>query len=93
MRVEDADPPGLRLTVVGDSEVVSPEGETELDRVIVPVNPAKLVRLIVAVFELPAWTVTEPGVDDIVKSPTPTVMVVVWESWPLVAVTVTVYVP
>ncbi len=54
-----------------------PEAETVVERLIVPVNPAKLLRLIVVVPELPACTTTELGVEEMVKSPTPTVMVAV----------------
>ncbi len=35
----------------------------------------------------------ELGLDEMVKSPTPTVIIVVWESGPLIDVIVTVYVP
>ncbi len=75
--VEEADPPGVRVTLAGATPAVKPDGDTEVERLIVPVNPATLFRLIVAVPELPACTVTELGVDEMVKSPTPTVMVAV----------------
>ena len=58
-----------------------------------PVKPARLLTVIVAVPELPAWRVVELELGEMVKSPTPTVIVVVWESGPLVAVTATAYVP
>ena len=57
-----------------------------------PVKPARLLTVIVAVPELPAWRVVELELGEMVKSPTPTVMVVIWESGPPVAVTVTAYV-
>ncbi len=90
MRVEEAVPPGLKRTLVGLTEAVRPEGATDVERLIVPVKPARLLRVIVEVPELPACSVTVLGLDKIVKSPTPTVTVAVWESGPLVAVIVTV---
>ncbi len=90
VRVEEAVPPGLRLTLAGFTVDVRPEGVTDVERLIVPVKPARLLRVMVEVPELPACTVTVLGLDKMVKSPTPTVTVVVWESGPLVAVMVTV---
>jgi hypothetical protein len=43
----------------------------------VPVNPARLLTVIVAVPELPTWRVIELEPEEIVKSPTPTVTVAV----------------
>ncbi len=90
MRVEEAVPPELRGTLVGLTEAVKPEGVTDVERLIVPVKPARLLRVMVEVPELPACTVIVLGLDETVKSPTPTVTVAVWESGPLVAVMVTV---
>ncbi len=90
MSVEEADPPGARPTLAGLTPATRPEEETEVERLIVPVNPERLLRLIAVVPEPPTSRVTELGLDPMVKSPTPTVMVAVWESCPLVAVTVTV---
>ncbi len=89
-RVEDAAPPGDRFTLLGLRPAVSPDCETVAERLIVPVNPDKLLRLRAVVPELPTCRVTEEGFDAIVKSPTPTVIVTVWESGELAAVTVTV---
>ncbi len=72
---------------------VSPFAETIVDRLIVPEKPARLVTVMMVVAELPACTVSVLVPDDMAKSPTPTVIVVVWLSGPLVAVRVTVYVP
>jgi len=90
VRVEEAVPPGLRGTLAGLTEAVRPEGVTDVERPIVPVKPARLFRVTVEVPELPACTVRVLGLDEIVKSPTPTVTVAVWESGPLVAGIVTV---
>ncbi len=87
--VEEPVPPGLRLTPAGLMEAVRPERFDVEVRVIVPVKPARLLRVMAEVPELPAWMVTVPGLAEMVKSPTPTVTVVVWERDPLVAVTVT----
>jgi hypothetical protein len=52
--VDVPEPPELRVTVEGLSEVVSPEGETAAESVTVPENPLKLARLIVDVPDDPA---------------------------------------
>ncbi len=52
--MDDAVPPGLRLTLAGLNEADSPAGATDADRPIVPVNPARLLRVMVNVPELPA---------------------------------------
>ena len=91
--VEAPFPPGLRVTLTGLREVVRPLGVTDVERLTVPAKPARLVRVMVEVLEPPAWTVSVVGLAEIVKSPTPTVIVAVWDSGPLVAVMVTVYVP
>lgn len=85
--------PGLRVTLAGLTEAVRPPGMTDVERLTVPAKPAKLVRVMDEVSELPAWTVSVVGLAEIVKLPTPTVIVVVWDSGPLVAVKVTAYVP
>ena len=88
--VEEAVPPGLRLTLVGLKEADRLPEDTEAERLTVPAKEARLLTVMVDVPELPAKTTTVPGLEDSVKSPTPTVMVVVWDRVPLVAVTVTV---
>ena len=52
--VDVADPPGDKLTLVGLTPAVRPDGETVVERLIVPVNPARLVKVIVDVPEPPA---------------------------------------
>ena len=74
---------------------MSPAGELFPDRVIVPVNPLRLVRVIVEVAVDPALTLSELGLADILRSPvlielTVTVIVVWWDRDPLVPVVVTV---
>ena len=54
LSVEVAEPPGDRLTIVGLTPAVKPDGEVAVERLMVPVNPARLVIVIVAVPELPA---------------------------------------
>ncbi len=81
------------MRLEGFKLAVNPFTDTVLDRLIVPEKPARLVTVMTVVAELPAWTVSVLVLDDMVKSPTPTVIVVLWISGPLVAVRVTVYVP
>ncbi len=54
MSVEEAVPPGLRRTLAGVAEAVRPEGATDVERLIVPVKPARLLRVMIEVPELPA---------------------------------------
>ncbi len=77
VRVDVPVPPGLRLTLAGFTEAVRPPGMTDVERLTVPAKPARLVRVMDEVPELPAWTVSVVGLAEIVKSPTPTVIVVV----------------
>lgn len=73
-------PPDERVTLVELSERVRPAGELLPDRVTVPVNPLRLVRVIVAVAVDPAFTLSELGFADMLKSPVlvePTVTVIV----------------
>ena len=56
---------------------VNPLGDTDVERLIVPEKPARLLIVMVVVAVLPAWSVAVVGLDDIVKSPTSTVIVVV----------------
>ena len=52
--VEALDPPGLRLTLLGLVEAVRPAGVTDVDRMIVPVKPARLLSVMDEVPKLPA---------------------------------------
>ena len=90
MSVEDPVPPDDKLTVAGFTAADSPEeGDTEVDRDTVPAKLFRLDRLIVDEPEPPVDIARLDGLVEREKSPTPTVMTVVWESEPLVAVIVT----
>ncbi len=77
VRVEEPDPPGLKLMLAGLIEAVKPLGVIAIEKLIVPVKPATLRTVIVEVPELPARTFTVVGLADIVKPPTLTVIVAV----------------
>jgi len=96
VRVDETDPPELRIKLAGLSEAASPEGDTELDTATVPAKPYRLPRLIVEVADEPDENVTEVWLAERVKSGggvTVTMTLVVCENEPLVAVTTTGYVP
>jgi hypothetical protein len=77
VRVEEPDPPGLKLMLAGLIEAVKPLGVIAIEKLIVPVKPATLRTVIVEVPELPARTFTGVGLADIVKPPTLTVIIAV----------------
>jgi hypothetical protein len=81
--------------LLGVSEHVKPEGETDDSKTTVPVNPLIGVTVMVEVPALPALTVTLVGLAVTEKSGTATLKLTVAEcdSVPLVPVTVTVNVP
>ncbi len=54
VRVEAPDPLGVRATFDGLREGVGPEREGDPERTTVPVNPFRLVRVILATPEVPA---------------------------------------
>jgi hypothetical protein len=69
VRIEVPEAPELRVTLVGLRATVEPEeGTTEVERVIVPENPFRLLRLIVEVADEPAWTVRADELLEIEKS-------------------------
>ena len=76
MSVEVADHPGFRVRLCGLRLAVNPLGDADAERLIVPEKPARLLTVMMVVAELPACTVAVVGFDDMVKSPTPTVIVV-----------------
>lgn len=87
-------PPDERVTLVALRVVVGPDGDMEDVRVIVPVKPLILVRVIEDAAEEPAWIVRLTGLTAMVKSGgggglTATVIVAEWTSVPLVPLTVT----
>jgi hypothetical protein len=53
VRVEVPVPPAERVTVAGLKDADGPFGETALEMLTVPVNPPRLVRLIVEVADVP----------------------------------------
>ena len=54
VRVEEPDPPGLKLMLAGLIEAVKPLGVTAIEKLIIPVKPATLSTVIDEVPELPA---------------------------------------
>ncbi len=82
------------MTLVGLSVQVSPvEGDDAEVRLTVPVNPLVGAIVIVEVAEDPALAFALVGLAVTLKSWTVTVTVTLWNSTPLVPVTVTVYIP
>jgi len=91
--VEEPLPPLERVTLVGMSGAVNPEGETEDARLMVPAKLLRLAREIVEVPEEPAWKLRLEGLLEILKSGGTTTLAVTTtecERDPLVPVTVTV---
>ncbi len=90
MSVEDPVPPDNKPTLAGFRAADNPEeGDTEMERDTTPAKLFWLERLIVDEPEPPVDIERLDGLAERVKSPTPTVTTVVWESEPLVAVIVT----
>ncbi len=88
--VEVVDPPAVRVTLAGFSEAVRlPEDEAAV-RVMVPLNPPRLARLMVEEPLEPVAKLTVVGLGEMLKSGTLTVMVTLWTRLPIVPVTVTV---
>jgi len=82
------------VTLVGLNVQVSPvEGDDAEVRATVPVNPLMGAIVIVEVAEDPALAFALVGLAVTLKSWTVTVTVTLWNSPPLVPVTVTVYIP
>ncbi len=52
--VEVAVPPGLRLALTGPRAAERSAGVTDVERLTVPVSPARLVRVMIDVPEFPA---------------------------------------
>jgi len=87
-------PPDDKVTLVALRVVVGPDGDMEDVRVIVPVNPLMLLKVMVDAAEDPAWIVRLTGLAIMVKSGgggalTVTDIVTEWTSDPLVPLTVT----
>ena len=93
MSVDVAEPPEARVTVLLLRDILGLEGEIDVERVTVPLNPFMLVRVIVDVVEEDCEMVREDGLAEMEKSgltPTETVTVVECEMEPLEPFTVTV---
>jgi hypothetical protein len=54
VRVEEPDPPELRLTLAGLMDAAKPAGVTDMEKLIMPVKPATLRTVMDEVPELPA---------------------------------------
>ncbi len=91
MRVELAVPPEEMTAEVGQIDTTRPEGDAETLRDTVPVQLVKLVSVTVDLLvELASPRDIVAGVEEMLKSWTVVVTVVVWTSKPLVPVIVTV---
>ena len=69
MSVEEADPPEERVRLVGFREREGPLGETVALNASVPLNPLRLLAVMVDVVVEPCFAVTEDGVAVRLKSP------------------------
>ena len=91
LSVEVLCPPGVRVTDELLSVVLGPEvGKTAVDRVTVPANPFRLVRVIRLVPDVPRGRLSDDGLMEMEKSDTMTRTETECDSDPLVPVTVTV---
>lgn len=93
IKVDVPTPPADRVTLEALREVVGPEGDMTADKLMVPLNPFKLERMIVELLEVPAGMIKLVGLENAPKSPprgglTVTVTMTVWANPPLVPVTV-----
>jgi len=91
LSVEVLCPPGVRVTDELLSVVLGPEvGETAVDRVTVPANPFRLVRVIRLVPDVPRGRLSDDGLMEMEKSDTMTRTERECDSDPLAPVTITV---
>ena len=77
VRVEVPDPPEFKLILAGLVEAVRPVGVADVERLTVPVKPATLFSVMDEIPELPARRFKVVGLAEIMKSPTPTMIVAV----------------
>ena len=92
-RVELPEAPGVKLTRFWLNDILGPNGDTEADRLTVPLNPFTLVRTMLNVPVERCDRVIDEGLPEIEKLgvlPTVTWTVVEWETALLVPETVTV---
>jgi len=91
LRVDVPWPPDVRVTEELLSDVLGPDvGETTAERLMVPVNPFRLVSVIRLVPEVPRGRLIDDGLTEMEKSDTMTRIETECASEPLVPVTVTV---
>ena len=91
LRVDVPWPPDVRVTDEPLSDVFGPDvGETVADRLMVPVNPFRLVTVIRLVPDVPRGRLRDDGLMEMEKSDTMTRIETECASEPLVPVTVTV---
>ena len=90
VRVEVPELTGVKLTLVGFMEAVRPEGETAVVSVMLPVNPPRLLRVMLEVADWVARILRLDEPVDMAKSTTLTANVTERVIEPPVAVTVTV---
>jgi hypothetical protein len=95
--VEVPKPPAwfrVTLPTLREQEIAGPVPDvTEADKVTVPVKLWTLETVIDVLPELPETRVDDGELDEMLKSPTFTVMIVRWEMAPLVALTIKLYAP
>jgi len=92
-RIDVAEPPEVRVSVELLRVVLGPEGEIDVERLIVPLNPLRLVIVMVELSVEDRERVNDDGAAEMEKSgftATETDTVVEWEREPLEPVTVTV---
>ena len=90
VRVELPDPPDGKLTLAGFAEPVRPEGDTEVVNAMLPVNPPRLLRVMIEPLDWPEKMVRLVELEDMEKSTTLTVTWTERVREPLVAVMVRV---
>jgi hypothetical protein len=88
--VELPEPPEVSVTLVALRDAVRPPEDGVVVSVTVPLNPPRLVRLMVELPLVPTIMLTVVGLALIPKSGTLMVTVTLWEREPVVAVIVTV---
>jgi hypothetical protein len=67
VRVDVPVPPAVRAMLEGFRDAVRPEGETFVEREIVPAKPPRLVKVMVELAEVPDWVVTAVGLAETLK--------------------------
>jgi len=68
VRVDDPDPAEVRVTLVGLTDAVKPEGDVAVERTTVPAKPYRLARLMLEVPDVPEEIVIVVGLAEMLKS-------------------------